>query len=206
METNYSIINSISITPQSLRCNGKEIFANQGLGFRDYIRDIYKHYAINYQKFFKMDDLCKLGFIAAELACKDFEFTTSQKENTALILCNCNATLDTDSKFVETLDSLPSPALFVYTLPNIMMGEISIRHGFKGENCFFAEAQFDTQFVYNHAKLILDSTATELCLCGWVDFSNEIEFSAHLTLVSKFASINNCIKFTPNNLSELFYK
>ena len=45
------------------------------------------------------------------------------------------------------LQSGASPALFVYTLPNIVIGEICIRHHFKGENAFFVFKQFDGTFM-----------------------------------------------------------
>ena len=44
-----------------------------------------------------------------------------------LVLSNANASLDVDLKYAKTMQTGASPALFVYTLPNIVIGEISIR-------------------------------------------------------------------------------
>jgi hypothetical protein len=68
---------------------------------------------------------------------------------TGIVLSNSNASLDADIKYYDSVANIPSPALFVYTLPNIVIGEISIKHSFKGENAFFIFDSFDARF-YRH--------------------------------------------------------
>jgi hypothetical protein len=59
---------------------------------------------------------------------------------TALVFANRSSSLDTDFKYQESINSqenyFPSPAVFVYTLPNICVGEISIKHKMQTENAF----------------------------------------------------------------------
>lgn len=99
---------------------------------------LYKHAGINYPKFYKMDNLSKLGFLAAEMILKNPTLILDfKKEDIAIVLYNRNSSLDTDINYFETVKEMASPALFVYTLPNILIGELCIRHGFKGENIFF---------------------------------------------------------------------
>jgi 3-oxoacyl-(acyl-carrier-protein) synthase len=111
----------------------------------DFLRAGYDQFSGQYPKFHKMDPLSKLGWLAAEVLLKDAPLSNYPPESVGLILANKSASLDTDLRYFDTVKDIASPALFVYTLANIVMGEISIRHGFKGENAFFA------------------------CLCGWVE-------------------------------------
>ena len=93
-----------------------------------------------------MDNLCKLGWLCSEILLKkdSGEPNVDQQkllqdvpaESVCLLLCNANSSLDTDLRYFDTISQMASPALFVYTLPNIVIGEICIRNGFQGENMF----------------------------------------------------------------------
>jgi hypothetical protein len=131
-----------------------------------------------------MDQLCKLGFLATELLLKDTGHSGKYGETeTGLVLCNANSSLDVDLKFVKTIQTGASPALFVYTLPNIVIGEISIRWHFKGEN-----ALFENKLIKN-------------CICGWVDILKE-EYRALLFLVETAGS-ENTMTFSAEKLNQL---
>ena len=90
-----------------------------------------------------------------------------------LILSNANASLDVDLRYVKTIPAGASPALFVYTLPNIVIGEISIRQHFKGENAFFVFKQFDGNFIAGYVTGLFDNNLVKTCICGWVDILKE---------------------------------
>ena len=94
----------------------------------------YRHFAFDYPKFYRMDNLSKLGWLAAEVLFQDVSIKPYQPEDVGIVLANRSSSLDTDIKYFESVKTIPSPALFVYTLPNIVMGEICIRHVLKGEN------------------------------------------------------------------------
>ena len=51
----------------------------------------------------------------------------------AVVLATAHGCIDVDKKYLDTIELSLAPHCFVYTLPNIMLGEICIRHGFKGE-------------------------------------------------------------------------
>ena len=99
-----------------------------------------------------MDNLSKLAFLAADLLLKN-EVNEGEENNIALLFANKSSSLDTDVKHQESIadrqNYFPSPAVFVYTLPNICMGEISIRHKLYTENSFFIFAQFNAEFFAN---------------------------------------------------------
>ena len=124
-------IAEISITPNGTILNGDTISTAN-------IAGLYREFVGDYPKFFKMDSLCKLGFIGAELLLKDI--SAEEKENAAIILFNRNGSLITDRNYQKTITDdnyFPSPALFVYTLANIVTGEIAIRNKIYGESSFY---------------------------------------------------------------------
>lgn len=103
----------------------------------------YRGLAVDYPKFFKMDVLSKMGFLAAEKILQD----EVKCRETAVVCFTEAASLHTDLKYQETIREdtsfFPSPALFVYTLPNIVTGEIAIRHGFNAETACYVTKGFD---------------------------------------------------------------
>ncbi len=121
-----------------------------------------------------MDRLAKLGFLASEILIGK----SSVKQNynasqIALVLANAHASLDTDLRYLESTKTMASPSLFVYTLSNIVAGEICIRHGIKGENAFFVQPAFDANFMAHYVNQLLTETKTEMCVAGWVDVLGE---------------------------------
>lgn len=116
-----------------------------------------------------MDPLSKLGWLAAEVLLKDSPVLQLPKEAVGMVLSNRSASLDTDFRYYATVKDIASPALFVYTLPNIVMGEICIRHGFKGENTFFVSEQFDAALLTTYAAQLLAETPLQACLVAWVE-------------------------------------
>lgn len=165
--------------------NGDSVFKIEPTAFADFSKQAYRNFDINYPKFFKMDSLSKLAFLGAELLLK----SESQTENnTALLLSNKSSSLDTDVKYQESISDkenyYPSPAVFVYTLPNICLGEISIRHQLKSENSFFIFDAFNPEFMTSYASTLLHTNKAEKVLCGWVEFFNE-EYKAFLCVIGK---------------------
>ena len=102
-----------------------------------------------------------------------------------MVFANSESTLATDISYWESTRDIASPALFVYTLPNIMMGEIAIRNKIKGENIFFISEEYDANLFFQQTELILLNTTTQIVLVGWVNYENEESYNAKLFLVSK---------------------
>ncbi|MDB5258264.1 MAG: hypothetical protein JWM14_2959 [Chitinophagaceae bacterium] len=147
----------------------------------------YRALGVSYPKFFKMDAQSKLGWLSAEYLCEGGKlFDTSASKDVALVLSNRKSSLDTDEQYQQSLTNeeefLPSPAVFVYTLANIVAGEICIRHGIKGENNFLISESFDAAALVNYVTILFEEGLCEQCLVGWVE-------AYHGTLRSMFASI-----------------
>lgn len=183
MLTRYCIIRN-----QHIICDGKILFAAKDGNLNEFLLNAYASLKIEYPKFYKMDTLSKLGFLAAELLLKGREIAKEYApESVALVLSNAHASLDTDLKYFQAAKSVPSPALFVYTLSNIVAGEICIRHKIKGENAFFVSEKFDPELLTDYVNMVLlhanrsnlhDSMhgqyrRSDACLCGWVDVLGE---------------------------------
>jgi hypothetical protein len=88
-------------------------------------------------------------------------------------------------EYWESAQSIASPALFVYTLPNIMMGEIAIRNKIKGENLFFIAEDFDSDLLLQQTELVFQYSPAKVAVVGWVNYENEEKYQARLFLVSK---------------------
>ena len=146
---NY-INNYIRINNNKAWLSGRLIFTQDNTEFSAFSKSLYRHTKTNYLKFFKMDRLCKLGFISAEILISENNLPENyEAEEIAVVLSNSNSTIDTDTNYYNTIKDkdnyFPSPGLFVYTLPNIVSGEISIKNKFKGENNFFISKEFDPE-------------------------------------------------------------
>jgi hypothetical protein len=152
--------------------NQQIIFESLAGNFSDFAKEAYKNLGFTYPKFHKMDNLSKMAFLASEMILKNEDHS-----RTAIVFANTSSSLDTDSKYQESINSqenyFPSPAVFVYTLPNICVGEISIRHKMQTENAFFVLDEFDENFLNLYAAQILQSGKADKVLCGWVELYQE---------------------------------
>ena len=150
-QKNY-IQSYIIIQNNEIVLNGTSIFKIEPTDFVDFSKQAYRNFEMQYPKFFKMDALSKLAFLGSELLLSPIT-STEQENNIALVLANKSSSLDTDVKYQESISDkenyYPSPAVFVYTLPNICLGEISIRHQLKSENSFFIFDVFNTNCSNN---------------------------------------------------------
>src|SRR5690606_15265297 len=102
----------------------------------EFLKRIYQKSEAAYPKYHKMDLLCKATFLAAEFISKKINF---HETNTALVFSNHASSMVSDEKHALSIyqeEPSASPAVFVYTLPNIALGEISIRHKLLSENIF----------------------------------------------------------------------
>jgi hypothetical protein len=139
-----------------------------------FLRSVYKHIGLTYPKFFKMDELSRLGFIGAEMTLMRSELETYADDDVAVIFSNRSSSLQTDLQFYETLKSgIASPALFVYTLPNIEVGEICIRHKLYGENNFLITERFDAEQLLEQCEALFADNAAKAVLIGWTEAEND---------------------------------
>jgi hypothetical protein len=142
----------------------------------DSLKELYYKLDLNYPKFFKMDNLCKLGVLGAELLVRENQEILKGKFDIGIILQNKSSSLDSDIKHQAKIDEdTVSPAVFVYTLPNIVIGEISIKHKWNSEGVFFVDKEIDYELLSQYSNILLKEARTKLNLIGWVDvFKNQL--------------------------------
>ncbi|WP_217604077.1 hypothetical protein [Chitinophaga sp. GbtcB8] len=182
---NAYITASCVIRDQQVFSNGSLLWQDApGAELTDFLRKGYDRFSGQYPKFHKMDALSKLGWLAAEVLLRTAPVEDHLPEQVAIVLSNRSASLDTDLRYYNTVKDIPSPALFVYTLANIVIGEICIRHGFKGEHIFFTTGGFDARQIMAYAQILLDTGAATACLCGWVEVMEQ-QYEVVLYLVER---------------------
>lgn len=152
------------------------------------LSDIYKQQIGGYPKFYKMDPLAKLGFIASELLLsQEAAERFVDREDRAIVLVNRSASLAADQKYEETIqigeNYFPSPADFVYTLPNIVTGEIAIRNHYYGETNFICTD--DKSDVDSIVSLAFRDPMTTSVLGGWLEYKTAEEYEAELAIYVK---------------------
>lgn len=171
---------------------------NQGMAM---LNDVYRSKIGDYPKFFKMDALCKVGFVASELLLKaetDGEISQRKAHGTsirAVLLFNRSGSLNADTKYQATIQEadnfFPSPAIFVYTLPNIVTGEIAIRNLYYGETNFIVLDCMDLHTIDEQIANVFQDSETESVLTGWVDCYDENHFEARMLIINRNEDILN---------------
>jgi hypothetical protein len=168
-----------------------------------FFNNLYNGLHLNYPKFFKMDNLCKTVFLATETLLKDLSLLNKYKaEELGAVFSNANSSLDTDIKYYHSSLQAPSPALFVYTLPNVAVGELCIRQGIKGETACFVFDIFDPAFQAWYVDTLIDDCKINACVSGWADFFDG-KFEAFFYLVES-GEIACGIKHNSENLDKLY--
>ncbi len=164
------------------------------------LTDIYKQRIGNYPRFYKMDILSRLAFVAAEKTLsnsplkapsqpplKGEEFSLPLREGwggSALILFNHSSSIVSDRQFLATISGegfFPSPSVFVYTLPNIAAGEVAIRHHLCGETSFYILPDKDEALMQQILEASLRASGATSAICGWVDAESETNYECELS-------------------------
>ncbi|MGO3655096.1 MAG: hypothetical protein ACTJFN_12070 [Sphingobacterium sp.] len=177
--------------------NGQTYLEGLSTDFKVFSKELYQQLGIHYPKFYKMDNLSKLAFLASEIILSD----NTEKE-VALIFSNKEASLDTDiqhqKRIQEPQHFFPSPAVFVYTLPSICIGEVSIRHQFKSESMFFLSDCFQVDYIMSYSSFLINSGKAKKVLFGRLRMLKD-DFFAHLYLVE----IKGTLEHSKKNIEKI---
>lgn len=178
----------VHIKNNTVSLNGKVIYTDNEPDFKSFIKGAYKATETKYPKFFKMDSLSKLAFLAGDIILNAEQLSIEEENNIALVFSNKASSLDTDRKHQDSIQNknnyYPSPAVFVYTLPNICIGEISIKHKLYSENSFFIFDSFNAAHLEGYASSLLTDNKSDQVLCGWTEYDGDNTYEAFLYLVS----------------------
>ena len=177
-------------------------------------RSLYRYYHIDYPKFSKMDNLCKLAFLSAEILLQGTDVIQKYPaEQIGIILENASSSLDYDQKHQESIRDrnqyFPSPSVFVYTIPNIMVAEIAIRHKVKGENTVFISEQFDPELIDHYVSELFRNQRVSCCLVGWIECYGD-HYQSFLFVIEqednikRFEGLQEYVILNPLNMEKLY--
>lgn len=187
----FTTTHTIRITPeevvldhQKLWEGKKELGEQDGKEHHSLLTSLYKQMIGNYPKFYKMDGLSRLGFVASEILLNAEKGETDKER--AIIFFNHSSSIASDRNYKESINDknnyFPSPSIFVYTLPNIVTGEIAIRNHFHGETSFFILPDKDERMMEEILQASCRDDQSKSFLTGWIDYEDERHFEADLKI------------------------
>lgn len=190
-EREFTTTHTIRITPEEVILDqrkiweGKEELGEQeGLEHHSLLTSLYKQMIGDYPKFYKMDGLSRLGFVASEILLNAEKEETDEER--AIIFFNHSSSIASDRNYKESIKDkdnyFPSPSIFVYTLPNIVTGEIAIRNHFQGETSFFILPDKDEKMMEEILQASCRDAQSKSFLTGWIDYEDERHFEADLKI------------------------
>jgi len=186
-------LESVSEEPSTIQERGWKLIDSYSLkGDKDFgsiIRECNKELNNKSMKFFKMDDLSKLGSTGASFLIRNNPWLDDVPSNCkGLFMANFSSSLNTDIKHQRIIeidgDSMASPAVFVYTLPNIVLGEICIEHKFQGENTFFILPEEKKDNAIDMLLGFAGHSNLNVVIIGWCELIGE-KFDLHLELFKR---------------------
>lgn len=179
----------VKITNSSVRIDGQPLQLQcQG---REMLVEVYKTFIGAYPKFYKMDGLSRLGFVATELLLQTERGgkpsdESIPRDDRAVILFNTTSSIVADRSYWATVcapNDIPSPSHFVYTLPNIVTGEIAIRNLYRGETSFYILPERDDAIMTKIIEASMSGDTARSAIAGWIDYPNDRDFEAELWIV-----------------------
>lgn len=184
----------VLITPERVCVDGRDI-AFTGTG-KTMLTDLYKRYVGDYPKFYKMDRLSQLGFIASELLLQaEGRERFKDCDDRAIILFNHASSIMADRQYLSSIETpgqfFPSPSLFVYTLPNIVAGELAIRNHYHGETTFCILPERQDEVMRLVLQACCQDETTRSILGGWVDYQDDAHYVADLTVYEVREIVNS---------------
>ncbi len=190
--------------------DGKLIFeSNPDLKYSEFLAAVYRNLQLQYPKFFKMDELSKTGFLAAEVLLSGrTDNRNMQNENMPVYMICRSSSLETDENFELTTGAeyFPSPSVFVYTLPNIVLGEIAIKNKLYGENTCFVCEDFANEIVFDYICQGVRSACPNEALVLFIDQYDGVG-EVLAVLISEQRNENDGITgFTIEHINELLNK
>lgn len=155
---------------------------------KEMLTEVYKTKIGNYPKFYKMDMLSRLAFVASELLIVCDEENDDHNNDRAVVLFNHSSSIIADRQYVKSIeidDFFPSPAAFVYTLPNITTGEIALRNGYHGETSFYILAERNEKLMQRMIKSTFIDRDIKSVIGGWIDCPSEDKFECDIRIYVK---------------------
>ena len=180
----YETVRCVHITPDKLVLDGQTVpVESSGSAL---ISEIYKKYLADGGRFYKMDLYSRLAYVGTGLLARN-SLEGCDPEDIALFIFTQNGSILADRKHLSTFSDpeafYPSPAIFINTLPNVVLGEIAVKNNIKGETTLVILPGRDEAVMDRILQASLSATRPAAMICGWVDCPAEDTFIADLNLL-----------------------
>lgn len=199
--TQYRIKSYCRINDSKVVLDGRIVASIDDNDSSPWMLQAYRQLDIQYSKFHKMDTMCKAGFIATELLVTNDD---EKKDDWGIQIYSNSSSMETDVAFQKTIGEdnyYPAPSLFVYTLPNIVTGEIAIRYKIYGEtSCHILEC-FSSDILINEVQNIMNEGRVSTMLCGWV---NQDEDHTDVLMLRIEKNSDSGIQLTNDNILKIW--
>ena len=200
---NVNISTYCTVSNHLVKVNGTEYFEGAP-DEPNFLKALYQKLEMSYPKFFKMDDLSKLGVLGVELLkLHNPEISNYLDDEIGLVFQTSKGCISSDLSHQEKVNKKsPSPSIFVYTLANIVIGEISIKNKWFGESILFIAEENDTSSTINYLKSLILTNKSKCCILGIIDaYDNKTELKMALITKQELG-----IALNEQNLKAIFEK
>ena len=180
----YEVVRRLRITPDGLSLDEKDVpLENRGASL---ITEVFKKYLADGSRFFKMDLYSRLAYVGTSLLAKD-SLADYDPEDVALVIFTQNGSVLADRKHLSTFSNpeefYPSPAVFINTLPNVVLGEIAVKNNVKGETTLVLLPSRDEAAMSRIIEATGSVTGPAVMICGWIDCDSEDSYIADLKML-----------------------
>lgn len=199
MSNSFGISSWVRITPNGVYGSAKE---NVQESTDQSVTGIYRKLNIEHPKFFKMDSQSKLGFVGSYILLDEIRSELEMNdEAVSLLFANRSSSLKTDRQYHKSVgdEGTGSPAKFVYTLPNIVIGEVCIYWKQYNETQFLVLPNFDADTLLKHAEIMFSESDCKYVLIGWTEVGNDQTDGLFILLTKNGSEVA-----TVNDLSQLY--
>ncbi len=174
----------LRITPDGLWMDDQAVpLENRGSAL---VTEIFKKYLADGSRFFKMDLYSRLAYVGTSILAKD-ALEASAPEDRALVIFTQNGSVLADRKHLSTFanpdEFFPSPAVFINTLPNVVLGEIAVKNSIKGETTLVLLPVHDEMAMQRIIDATVSAARPSALICGWVDCDAEDSYIADLKML-----------------------
>lgn len=156
---------------------------------------LYNAMHFEYPRFFKMDKLSQVAFLIIEDLLKE----SHPGPNCSIQLWNKHSSYNADMQHLANIEQgVSGPVNFTYTLPNIMLGELSIRYKLYSESVvFITNTPPDFKLMEETIQVYLKDNDEQRILAGWIDVAE---------IASGFICDIRKNEYETDNLAEEFKK
>ncbi len=179
------ILHHVLIDTYNTQVDGHPV-SGMGTG-TEQIENLIQKYLPEYDNIYKMSRLSQLGVLAVELLndagslAQCGEENHDQTEKTGVCLFSSSSCITADIAYYETIQEefFPVPGLFVYTAPNVVAGDISIKNNYSGDTCFYILPGEDNEMMKMIIEVVYNGFEGNV-IAGWLDHYSDDNYKANI--------------------------